>query len=66
MRTNLHGSVCIYISETLIGYEVDIFSSDEHEEEQVWRGIKKVSDSILVWCIYRPSDSTYVRNNKKI
>ena len=36
------------ISNSPTSYEVDLISTDKHEEEQIWCGVRKGSDSLLI------------------
>lgn len=53
-RPSHGGGVCIYIKDSLTSFEVKSVLSEHGRAEQLWCGIKRGGDSVLVGCVYRP------------
>ena len=49
--------IYIYVRESKGSFEVLDVSDSNKEEVQLWVGLKRGSDSVLIGCIYRPLDS---------
>ena len=52
-----HGGVCIYVRSDVRSFEVLNVGEDERGVEQIWCGISKGDDKVLVGCMYKPPDS---------
>ena len=56
-RDSIHGGVCIYVRDDVKSFEVLNTSEDERGVEQIWCGLCKGADKVLVGCMYRPPGS---------
>ena len=53
------GGVCIYVRSEILSVEEFSVETGLRRAEQVWCGIKRGKDSILIGCVYRSPDLTY-------
>ena len=52
-----HERWCIYVKEFISRFDALDESDSNKEEGQLWVGLKRDSDSVLIGCIYRLPDS---------